>query len=286
MFYLIDKPLTISSFDVIRKMRKVLWIKRMWHAGTLDPLATWCLLLATGNSTKLLPLLEWSDKTYTFTVDISGSTPSLDLGTDITSFESCDYQEWTSDELREYLLAQTEQVPPRYSALHIDGKRAYELARDDIDFTIDTRPIQVKDVEILIFTPPIFTISLRISSGGYIRSLAPIIGRFFGTQGGYITQLRRTCIHTQYAHLWVDMTCPIDSIRPDSFITRELLFPHIQTIVIDDIILKQLQEWRLIPNIYAIEGVIWQLYFLDYGDSWSSLVEYVKDGFQIIRNDI
>jgi tRNA pseudouridine55 synthase len=118
----------------------------------------------------------------------------------------------TSDELRDFLLTQTEQIPPRYSALHIDGKRAYELAREDIEFEIQSRVIQVRDVQVLHFAPPVFTISLRISSGGYIRSFAPIIGEFLGTPGGHITQLRRTEIHTQYADLRTDMACAIDDI--------------------------------------------------------------------------
>jgi tRNA pseudouridine55 synthase len=83
MFILIDKPLGISSFDVIRKLRKKLWIKKMGHSWTLDPLATWCLLIATDNSTKLLPLLENSYKEYIFTVRLDGKSPSYDLWTEI-----------------------------------------------------------------------------------------------------------------------------------------------------------------------------------------------------------
>lgn len=111
------------------------------------------------------------------------------------------YREKTSDELRDFLLSQTEQIPPRYSALHIDGTRAYELARKDLDFEIQPRAVKIHTVEILQFAPPIFTILLRISSGGYIRSFAPIIGSFFGTPGGYITELRRIEIHAPYTDL-------------------------------------------------------------------------------------
>lgn len=173
----------------------------MGHAGTLDPLATGCLLVATENSTKLIPFLDGSDKTYIFSVAIDGTSPSLDLGTDITYTQSAIYKDKTPTELRDLLLHQTEQIPPKYSALHIDGKRSYELARQGIDITIDPRPITVKEVEILSFNPPFFTIKLRISSGGYIRSFAPLIGEFFGMPGGYITSLRRTSIHTDFCTL-------------------------------------------------------------------------------------
>lgn len=286
MFYLIDKPLELSSFDVIRKLRKMLNIKRMWHAGTLDPLATWCLLIATEKSTKLLPLLEWSDKTYIFTVDISWTTPSLDRWTEITHHRYDIYPKRTSEELRDFLLTQTEQIPPKYSALHIDGKRAYELARESIDFEIQPRQIEVKNVEILKFAPPIFTISLRISSGGYIRSFAPIIGEFFGVSGWYVTELRRTIIHTHYTDLTVDSATPLDTLSPKSIFSRNLLFPHIECHIIWTDTLKQLKEWRIIERINGVDPTIWQRYFLDSRDSWSSLVEYKEDGYHIVRNDI
>lgn len=286
MFYFIDKPIWISSFDVIRKLRKILWTKKMWHAGTLDPLASGCLLVATDNSTKLLPLLEWSDKAYIFTVDISGTTPSLDLGTDVTSFELSTYREKTPEELRDFLLSQTEQVPPRYSALHIDGKRAYELAREEVDFEIRPRPIQVKEVEIIRFSPPIFTISLRISSGGYIRSFAPIIGNFFGSDGGYITELRRTAIHTQQRSLSISQAKPLDTITQFDNLPRSVIFPELESIEIDKDIQLCLQQWRIINPIPWIQWTVWRRYFLDYEESWSSLVEYKEDGFHIIRNDI
>jgi tRNA pseudouridine(55) synthase len=258
----------------------------MWHAGTLDPLATWCLLIATDNSTKLLPLLEWSDKTYTFTIDISGTTTSLDLGTEVTEFEIETYWTRTATELRDFLLSQTEQIPPRYSALHIDGKRAYELAREDRDFEIPSRAIDVKEVQILRFAPPIFTISLRISSGGYIRSFAPIIGNFFWTPGWYITELRRTDIHTNQVNLSVSKALPLDTITPACTMPRDTLFPHIECIHIDKDIQTWLQQWRIIKSIPWIQWNVWKMYFLDYETSWSSLVQYFEDGFHIVRNDI
>ena len=286
MFFLIDKPIWISSFDVIRKLRKTLNTKRMWHAWTLDPLATWCLLVATNNSTKLLPLLEWSDKTYEFTVDISGTSPSLDLGTEVTQSNSKEYISRSNEELIAYLESQTEQIPPQYSALHIDWRRAYELARENINFTIKPRQIIVKDVRIIECTLPKITLSIRISSGWYIRSFAPIIWQFYGTEWWYITHLRRKIIHTQYANLWTNISHDLETINHDRCLARSILFPHITTISIDEQALKQLQEWRIITYISGCNWIIWQLYFLDYLDSWSSIVQYLEDGYHIIRNDI
>lgn len=94
-------------------------MKRIGHAGTLDPLASGCLLIATANSTKLLPLLNGSEKTYIFSVRIDGTTPSLDLGTEVIEHSMTDYREKSRSELHDFLMSQTEQIPPRYSALHI-----------------------------------------------------------------------------------------------------------------------------------------------------------------------
>jgi tRNA pseudouridine55 synthase len=94
-------------------------MKRIGHAGTLDPLASGCLLIATGNSTKLLPLLDGSEKTYVFSVRIDGSTASLDLGTEVIEHSMTGHTDKSSVDLREFLLKQTSQVPPKYSALHI-----------------------------------------------------------------------------------------------------------------------------------------------------------------------
>jgi tRNA pseudouridine55 synthase len=286
MFYLIDKPVWFSSFDVIRKLRKALDMKRIGHAGTLDPLASGCLLIATGNSTKLLPLLDESEKTYIFSVRIDGSTPSLDLGTEVTEISMKSYTEKAPAELKEFLLAQTEQIPPRYSALHIWGERAYDLARKWEIFDIQPRQIQVDHVEILDFAPPFFTLELRISSGWYIRSFAPLIGEFFGVSGGYVTTLRRTMIHTSHATLRADMAIQIDDLDTLSPIPLDFLFPDIENIEIDAQVYQELREWRIISPWDGLTGITGHRYFMNYQNIYNSLVEYTDVGFRIIRNDI
>jgi tRNA pseudouridine55 synthase len=106
-------------------------------------------------------------------------------------------QSRTDEELRIFLTSQTSQIPPSYSALHIDGERAYDRARRGEDLEIAPRDITVENVTILEYAPPLFRISLMISHGGYIRSFAPVIGDFFGVDGGYITALRRTILHLE-----------------------------------------------------------------------------------------
>ena len=164
MFYLIDKPLGITSFDAIRMLRKRLRIKKMGHSGTLDPLASGCLLIATGNSTKLLPLLEAAEKEYIFTICFDGKSDSLDMGTPLSPVDTSYILCPSDSEIEQYLLSQRSQIPPQYSALHIAGERAYDLARRGEIFDIPKRSIEVKEVEILERTISTITLRMIISS--------------------------------------------------------------------------------------------------------------------------
>lgn len=130
-FYYIDKPIGLTSFDVLRQMRKKLNIKKMWHTGTLDPLATGGLLVAVGNYTKLIPYFEKDSKEYVFTVELNWVTPSFDAETPV-EYISQDLQEKFKKELsqekiekilNENFFWDIQQVPPKYSALKINGKK-------------------------------------------------------------------------------------------------------------------------------------------------------------------
>lgn len=195
MWYLIDKPEKMSSFDVIRTLRKKFGIKKFGHIGTLDPLATGLLLLASENSTKLLSLINSDKKTYRFCVHLDGKSTSLDAGEVIQKVDISQKIPRSNEEIRDFLLQLKKQTPPKFSALHINGRRAYELARDGVDFSLPERDIEITDVEIFLQTKNTIELSLTISSGGYIRSLAPVIGDFFGIEGGYISSLRREKLH-------------------------------------------------------------------------------------------
>jgi tRNA pseudouridine55 synthase len=285
MFFLIDKPLWITSFDVIRNLKKILWTRRIGHTGTLDPLATGCLLIATHQSTKLIPYLENIEKTYRFTVDLRAKTDSLDAGTPLFPYSLEGIRTHTEQELIAFIKWQTEQIPPSYSALHIDGKRAYELARQGEQITLPSRQISVKNIIIHTFTPPVFDIELTISSGGYIRSFAPVIGRFFWVEWGYITRLERTILHTHAGDLSLDQAQTLAEFDPDAPISYKSLFPDILMRDIPENIYTQLLEGRIIKDA-ELEFNIWQKVFLKYENIFTSLVESTQDGLQIIRNDV
>jgi tRNA pseudouridine55 synthase len=287
MFYLIHKPLWITSFDVIRKLRKILCTKKIWHTGTLDPLATWCLLIATDNSTKLIPLLEKLEKSYTFKVRIDGTTPSLDLGTEILYHKLSWMFEHSSQELAAFLSEQSVQIPPAYSALKVDWIRSYELARKWEKVLLKERSIRIRNITIHTYEPPEFEISLQITSGWYIRSLAQSIGEFFWLPGWYITNLRRDILHTDWTTLSLNDAQDLESFDPNKFISYERLFPYISVEEVDTLIYTKIQQWKIIDhNELSWAYNIWQKIFIKYEWHITSLLEYSSIGFQIIRNNI
>ncbi len=200
-FYFIDKPLNISSFDIIRVLRKKLNIRKMWHTGTLDPLATGGMLIATWNYTKLIPYLEKESKTYEFTIRLDGTTSSLDLAEEITYISEKEQKEAQKNislekvqkVIKNNFVWKISQIPPKYSAIRINGKRAYELARKWEEVKMKSREIEIFEHEILGYNYPDLKLRARVSAGTYIRTIAWDLWKILST-GWYITKLRRTKI--------------------------------------------------------------------------------------------
>ncbi len=285
MFFFIDKPVGMSSFDVLRKLRKTLWTKKLGYIWTLDPLASWCLLVASDKSTKLISLLEKSEKTYLFTVDISWKSASLDCGTSVEKAVLDRIIKRSSEELHSFLLSQTSQIPPSYSAIHVNGERAYKLARDNKEINLESRNIMIKGVEILEFSPPIFTIQIRISSGWYIRSFAPLIGEFFGVLGWYISMLRRETLHLPSWDFSISQAQRLDDFSKKESLSYEEVFSHIPIETISSEIYHQLLHGKEI-SIGDRSYTDWQNVLLRYGDNFTSLVIFRDNHFCIVRNDV
>jgi len=184
MFYLVDKPIGISSFFTLGKIRFILQAKKIGHTGTLDPLASGLLIVATEGSTKLIPFLDKARKTYEFSVDFSRESPSCDLGSEVTSvtpevFEFA-RKNITATEIEAVLPSfrgKISQVPPIYSAVRIDGKRAYTMARKGTPVEITPREVEVFSLDLLDFNFPIAKFRAEVSAGTYIRSIGRDIGR-------------------------------------------------------------------------------------------------------------
>jgi tRNA pseudouridine55 synthase len=280
MFFLINKPIGFTSFDVIRKLRGMTGIRKMWHTGTLDPLATGALLIATDNSTKLISRLELESKTYLFTVDIALSSPSLDMEWDIETVDISNIENHTHAELKEFLENQITQIPPKYSAIHIDGKRAYELVRKWKQFDIPERPISVSRVEIVDISLPQITIRLTISAGGYIRSFAPIIAEFYGVpSGGCITALHREKI----GNIDLARSMGFDNLDITNTIPYWDLLSHIPSYELDISYRKPLIDGLIINTGTSSERVSWSEILISCGDL-TSLGKWTPWGIEVIRN--
>jgi tRNA pseudouridine55 synthase len=191
---LIDKPLRWTSFDVIRKLRSVFRIKKIGHAGTLDPLATGLLIVCTGKFTKKINDYMGMPKRYVATLTLGFVTPTYDLESEP---EQPQPVEAITIEMVNAVLHQFTgpimQVPPAHSAIKQDGKRVYELARAGKEVKLEPRPVTIYEVRMLRYDLPEIELDITCSTGTYIRSLAHDIGQTLGC-GAYLSALRRTAI--------------------------------------------------------------------------------------------
>ena len=191
---LVDKELDWTSFDVIKKLRNLIKCKKIGHAGTLDPLATGLLIICTGKNTKKINDYQSLTKTYTGDFTIGNTTPSHDMETDINS--SCSFNKIKKTDVinsSKSFIGKQMQRPPKFSAVKVRGKRAYELARKEKDIFLDEKEIEIKSFSIKNIALPIISFEIICSKGTYIRSIARDFGESLGC-GAYLSQLRRTHI--------------------------------------------------------------------------------------------
>lgn len=193
-FLLIDKPREWTSFDVVKKLRNICKIKKIGHAGTLDPLATGLLIVCYGKYTKKIEELQAQTKVYEGKFELGKTTPSFDLETEVdaeypTEHITPDLLEATLEKFR----GNIDQTPPQHSAVKIKGKRAYEYARKGKRIELKVRQVTVSEFRVDTANLPILDFQIVCSKGTYIRSLARDLGRALNS-GAYMSSLRRTAI--------------------------------------------------------------------------------------------
>jgi tRNA pseudouridine55 synthase len=191
---LINKPLTWTSFDVVKKVRNTLRVKKIGHAGTLDPLASGLLILCTGKFTKRIDEIQAQEKEYTGTITLGQTTPSYDLETPVS--ESRDISHLTEEDIKAAaasFVGTIDQIPPIYSAVMVDGKRAYDLARKGKEAELKPRSITIKAFDITNIEGAVISFKVVCSKGTYIRSLAHDLGQKLGC-GAHLSSLERTRI--------------------------------------------------------------------------------------------
>lgn len=188
----INKPKGITSFDVVRKLKRILKEKRIGHTGTLDPLATGVMIICVGKATKLVQDLESGEKDYVAHFDLGYKTDTYDKEGKIIaekSFEAISLEEL--EKVLENFRGEIKQVPPMYSALKVDGKRLYDLARQGIEIERKERDVEIKKLSILEFNGKSGKLHCTVSKGTYIRSLIFDIGETLETYAT-MTDLIRT----------------------------------------------------------------------------------------------
>lgn len=206
---LVNKPLDWTSFDIVARIRAMFEIKKIGHAGTLDPKATGLLILCTGKMTKQIDTFIGWDKEYTGIFELGAITKSFDTETEV--FDNKDVSGITEFDIKHgfsKFIGVQQQLPPMYSAIKLNGRRLYKDARKGKDIERATRTVEIKEFEMTSFNLPFVGFRVVCSKGTYIRSLANDVGVMLGT-GAYLKQLTRTRI----GDFHVDEALPVELLH-------------------------------------------------------------------------
>jgi tRNA pseudouridine55 synthase len=228
-FLNIDKPLGITSHDVIAKTRRAFGIRKVGHAGTLDPLATGVLVVCLGNATRLSEYVMRSTKRYTAQVHFGVSTTTYDTEGEVTAERPAEHL--IESDIRAAFGAFTGEIlqtPPLYSAIKQGGRKLYEIARAGETATLEARPVTIHQINLLDWQPPIATLDVLCNAGTYIRSLAHDLGERLGA-GAHLAGL----IRTQSGHFRLPEARPLDEVLEDPRWRGSLISPA-----------AALSEWR------------------------------------------
>lgn len=218
---LVDKPLNWTSFDVVRKIRSLIKIKKVGHAGTLDPLATGLLIVCTGKFTKKINEYMGMEKEYTGTFTLGSVTPTYDLESAATELKDISglTQEQIHNAARNF-TGEIQQVPPIHSAIKQKGKPVYLMARKGIDVQLEPRAVIISSFTVEKIELPIVYFRVVCSTGTYIRSLANDYGKELGC-GAYLSSLRRTRIGIFLAENAMQMQELEHQIKQESALERQ-----------------------------------------------------------------
>ena len=188
----VDKPVGMTSHDVVQAIRNGTGLRRAGHTGTLDPRASGVLVILVGPAVRLSEYVSASDKRYQAIIRLGGRTDTFDSDGKMTQAnQPVNVTESQFEEVLKTFIGEIEQTPPPYSAVKVQGRKAYEMARQGEDVELAPRKITVHHLEVLEWAPPEVVIDVHCSSGTYVRSLANDLGEKLGC-GAYLVGLRRT----------------------------------------------------------------------------------------------
>ncbi len=241
-FLLIDKPTGVTSFEVVKQLRKLTGEKSIGHAGTLDPLATGLLVIALGEGTKLLEYFVGCDKEYEVVGHFGFSSDTYDADGVISKVSgSVVAEEKIKEVVSTKFLGEISQVPPKFSALKIGGRKAYHLARKGEDFELKSRTIRVGRFDVENFDWPRVAFKVACSTGTYIRSLIHDLGAELGV-GAYVEKLRRTRV----GEFEVSESCPLDNKIEHFLLPLETVVKGFIAVELSEIEYKKLKQGQFL----------------------------------------
>ncbi len=250
-FFLVDKPAGISSANVVARVKRLLSGAKVGHAGTLDPMATGLLVVLFGSCTRLADRVQAGEKGYEGVIRFGTVTNSDDITGDViaTSTTPPDFQ--TILTKSRGLIGVIEQIPPKISAVKVDGKRSYRLARSGVEVALEPRKVEVKELDLHRLNDFEVTYRVRCSKGTYVRSLARDLGEMVGC-GGCLSSIRRT----RSGLFSVGDAVTLDKITSADAHAWHELFPNTPFQLISAEILSRLEHGdpRAAAEVQAKEG--------------------------------
>jgi len=280
-FLLIDKPAGITSFDVIRSLRRVCHIRRIGHCGTLDPFATGLLICAVGSYTRLISMLEEMPKTYRAIAKLGEQSSTGDTEGDITVLGEVPGPDGIPEDLIGAALGITELSVPAHSAVKIDGKRAYSLARQGKELNMPFRSVRVHAFRIDSWEPPYLTYTCTVSKGTYIRSLTEWLAARLDAVA-HTVELRRLAIGDASVEDATTLEALSSSDVRDHFVLPEKLFHHLQMFHADADTLRSLRNGQSVAD----PGVDAERVIVLAADGSIACVAARRDGFMNPRINI
>jgi tRNA pseudouridine55 synthase len=249
----VDKPGGITSFDVVARVRRALGQRRVGHTGTLDPMATGVLPVCVGEATKLVPFLMGGDKEYEAEALLGVTTDTLDAtGAVVAEADAGGVTRAAVEAALPRFVGTILQRPPMHSALRVDGRRLYELAREGVEIERAPRPVRVDEIALLDCALPRLVLRVRCGKGTNIRSLVADLGAALGP-GAHLTALRRTRV----GPFTVAGALPLDAIGPDTRLLSpaEALADH-ATVPLDALQVRDVRDGKLraIAELHAPAG--------------------------------
>lgn len=237
----------MTSRDVVNKVEKILHTKKIGHTGTLDPMATGVLVLCIGKSTKLVELLTSSLKEYLAEITFGIETDTLDITGTILKEEKTSIIKENVEKVLESMVGTYEQEVPLYSAIHVNGKKLYEYARNNEEVKLPTRKVTIFKLELLKLSDTTATIVAKVSKGTYIRSLVRDIARKLGTIGT-MSKLERI----KQGNFTLEDTCTLEEIENGNFkiLNVKEVLKNYKTVIVDEIVEQKIKNGQLLKQIY------------------------------------